>query len=259
MVFVLQSGARKTINTNFDIPSHKNRVQSYQIMGAQNQQNTMVSSSPAADPSCFRVRLAKLCDVPALFHLVNNAYALERATDGPFAFKRGDRYNTQEDVYRDVEESLANEALPEQQRKIKFLVIESNQHGGLLCAAIRLLVVLDGDFFPTMDFGPFAVLPSFQGRRLGVELLRRAESWAREMSIKTLRIEVVNHRSDLFAAAAPGAGPQGTNAPSGFYAKHGFSLVGTAPCDAAHNTDESQLLKPSHFLILEKVLEGGTI
>ena len=109
----------------------------------------------------------------------------------------------------------------------------------------------------TADFGPIAVAPARQGRGIGKALVRAAEEWARTRAgCDRMRIEVVHHRTDLWrAAAAPTAGEEGgAGSASGFYARLGYELVGTAPCDTAHNCGGGQLTRPSHFLVLEKLL-----
>ena len=74
--------------------------------------------------------------------------------------------------------------------------------------------------------------------------MERALGWAKEHRCDSVSIEVVNHRTDLF----DGKG-------GGYYGQLGFNLIGTAPCDAAHNCDESKLTRPAHFLLLHKAVD----
>jgi len=119
------------------------------------------------------------------------------------------------------------------------------------CGCVRVVLRTDdGDGVRAADFGPIAVAPSRQGEGIGAALVRAAEQWARSVGCSCMRIEVVNHRTDLWEAA-PSVGGGGAG---GFYAKMGYEEVAVVPCDAAHNCADGQLTRASHFIVLEKQL-----
>ena len=109
--------------------------------------------------------------------------------------------------------------------------------------------VLRSDDPTAVDFGPFAVSPQFQGRRVGGRLIAQAEVWATGKAATKFLIEVVNHRIDLWDYRC------GVSA--GFYASKACWKVGEMPCDAEHNCDESKVIRPSLFVVLERVLAGA--
>lgn len=65
----------------------------------------------------------------------------------------------------------------------------------------------------SLYFGPFAVNPAFQGRRIGKMMLDEVERIAKERNLKEIKIVVVNLRTDLIS----------------MYKHMGFVQTGTAP------------------------------
>jgi guanine deaminase len=177
-------------------------------------------TSGAGGGACA-LRVAVDDDCAALMRVVNEAYRVEIGDSG-VAFKRFDRYTSVEQVRDDVARA---------QRDRRFVVATDDD--GAIVGCVR--VIVDGE---RADFGPFAVLPSAQGRGIGSALLARVDALARDARCAHIEIEVVNHRTDLLP----------------FYEGRGFERVGTAPCDAEHNCDEAQVTRPSHFVLMRKQL-----
>ncbi len=81
-------------------------------------------------------------------------------------------------------------------------------------------------------FGLLAVSPTRQGRGLGRSLVRAAESFCLARGCRTMTIDVVDGRHELFP----------------FYASLGYEAVGERPFD------DPRLKRPSHFVVMRKVL-----
>lgn len=84
-------------------------------------------------------------------------------------------------------------------------------------------------------FGLLAVAPSRQGQGLGRRLVAAAEAHLRDGRCSIVEILVVNWREDLFP----------------FYARLGYAEAGAAPFP---ESDHERLLRPSHFVVMRKVL-----
>ena len=84
-----------------------------------------------------------------------------------------------------------------------------------------------------IEFGPLAVLPEYGGKGLGKTLINYVIEIAREKSIPTVEITVVNLRTELFT----------------FYEKQGFVRQGTA--EYPH---PEKLTQPCHFVVYRKDL-----
>jgi len=166
------------------------------------------------------IRRARAKDAEAIFTVVNEAYAVEKGDSG-IAFKDADRYPSIEGVQRDI------------RTKAGFFVYEL---GGRVVGCIVSTINDDGCCF----FGPFAVDANFQNRGIASKLLKHMYQWCRQQGVMTVRIEVVNHRTDLFLP------PE-----NGFYGKRGYSYVATEPCDA----ERMKCTRESSFLILEKNID----
>lgn len=210
------------------------------------------------------IREATPNDAAAVFEVVNAAYACERGCDG-LAFKKTDRYTRQQDVLHDI-------CAARTENSVYFVCVDATSESsaerilGCVYARCRRLVSAcpksESDFGPCVDFGPFAVAPNEQGKGIGSSLLNAVSAFALNHDCPRLRIEVVNHRKDLFCMDSEGKDlcsivherSSSSARSTGFYARKGFQLIGTAPCDSEHNCDESQITRPSHFLILEKQL-----
>jgi predicted GNAT family N-acyltransferase len=176
-------------------------------------------------------RHGKVEDLDNIYKLVNRAYELEKGDSG-IAFKKEgkERYNKTEEVFD------ANHS-PE-----SFLILEENTSNGEkemvgVASVTRILKENKGDARIVATFGPFAIAENKRNMGYGTKLLTSIELHsANELGASSLKIEVVNHRSDLFP----------------FYEKRGFVNKGeTRPFE-----DPESLSRDSHFLILEKVLHG---
>mmetsp|Transcript_14469 Transcript_14469/g.41084 ORF Transcript_14469/g.41084 Transcript_14469/m.41084 type:complete len:183 (-) Transcript_14469:203-751(-) len=178
--------------------------------------------------STCKLRQADVPDAQAIYEVVNEAYRVEKGNTG-LAFKKGDRYNSVEEVKSDIEYASSH---PGEQR---FFVLWAEEGATQrIVGCIRIYRAESG----ACDFGPFAVHPSAQGKGHGRAMMAAAEGIARELGCTSLEIEVVNHRTDLLP----------------FYKRAGFEETSTAPCDKAHNCDETQLTRPSHFVRMRKSL-----
>ena len=182
------------------------------------------------------VRSAVRSEASYLFDLVNRAYSVEKGSTG-LAFKAVDRYLSVVEVEEDIAEAAASSAAGG-----RFLVAveptEPTEPPGLPLGCVNVRVSELGGR-RIVGYGPFAVDPAAQGSGVGSALLGAVDAIAVELNSAAVDIEVVNHREDLL----------------GFYGRRGYVAVKTAPCDAAHNCDESQITRPSHFVCLTKRLK----
>lgn len=183
-----------------------------------------------------KVTLRAACedDAAGLFEIVNAAYAVELGDSGR-AFKRNNRYNTVDEILHDIREADDG----------SFITAELSENAGDGTAEGGAEEKLVGCVRSQVDlsqlrgnFGPFAVHPSAQGHGVGTALLDAVHERCRTAGCTHVQIEVVNHRTDLIP----------------YYTARGYQQVGTAPCDAAHNCDESQITRPSHFILLRRDL-----
>mmetsp|Transcript_9495 Transcript_9495/g.29280 ORF Transcript_9495/g.29280 Transcript_9495/m.29280 type:complete len:188 (-) Transcript_9495:46-609(-) len=177
-------------------------------------------------------RPASLEDAPAVFALVNRAYAVEK-DGGSLSFKRGDRYDTCAQVEEDISRALDSPMSSAFWVWFCHDVHDSDSELSTVVGVARLR--FSGS---VCGFGPFAVDPCYQGRGIGSSIIHTIHRLAIEHACSKCAIEVVNHRTDLLP----------------FYSRHGYREIGTAPCDRAHNCDETKLVRPSHFVLLEKDL-----
>jgi ribosomal protein S18 acetylase RimI-like enzyme len=88
----------------------------------------------------------------------------------------------------------------------------------------------------TLYFGPFAVSPAFQGRKIGKRMLAEVERIAREQRVEAIDIKVINLRTDLIA----------------WYSSLGYEEMGTSPYppEAAY-----KLTQPVHFVDMRRMLQ----
>ena len=170
-------------------------------------------------------------DAEQIFSVVNAAYEKEKGNTG-IAFKVGDRLATVECVHMERE--------PHQ-----YLVVtwrgkekEGQREHVVACAGIDQKIAADSTEGERMalNFGPFAVRPDLQCQGIGSTLLEAIDACARFSRASWLEIEVVNHRSDLLP----------------WYEKRGFVTYGQAPLDEEHNCGESNITRPSHFILLRR-------
>eukprot|EP00658_Telonema_sp_P-2_P032912 TRINITY_DN24263_c0_g1_i6.p1 TRINITY_DN24263_c0_g1~~TRINITY_DN24263_c0_g1_i6.p1 ORF type:complete len:246 (+),score=68.26 TRINITY_DN24263_c0_g1_i6:29-766(+) len=166
------------------------------------------------------VRRACAEEADRIFAMVNDAYAVEKGDSG-LAFKTADRYIEVGEVVRDVEEA-------------EFLVAVDTESPEEILGCINVSFTTEPDGAVVGHYGPFAVSPHAQGRGVGTALLAHLNQFCTEKGACRIDIEVVNWRTDL----------------ASFYGKRGYQKVGEAPCDAAHNCDESQVTRPSHFILM---------
>ena len=172
------------------------------------------------------IRDALPSDAAAIFNVVNAAYAIEKGATG-LGFKRGDRYGDISATLVDIDAGRV------------IVAVDRVGKGDIVigCAAPRI----DNTAIPAQcdGFGPFAVATDVQRRGVGNVLLAAVEARCVESGVERINISVVNHRVDLLR----------------WYTARGFAEYGTAPTDAAHNCDASQLTRPSHFILMTKTLD----
>ena len=152
------------------------------------------------------LRQAEETDVERLTALINEVYAPAEGFlyDGP-------RITAQE-----VRERLA---------RGRFLLDVDPEEGVRGC----VYVAITGT---SGYFGLLAVSPSRQQRGLGRSLALAAESFCRSEGCRTMTIDVVNHRHELFP----------------FYASLGYEVAGERPFE------DARLNRAAHFVIMRKTL-----
>jgi GNAT superfamily N-acetyltransferase len=180
---------------------------------------------------------AEMGDADVLFELINAAYALEIGDTG-LAFKRCNRYITVDQLTADLSRACADSADAD-----TFLVARTApaaSGGGVLLGCVRGVHEVDPDGTRVCDVGPFAVSAAQQGGGVGTRLLGALERAAAARGCATMRLSVVNHRTDV----------------QPFYERRGYATVRTSEfLQAMANFDVAALLtRPSHFLIMEKRL-----
>jgi GNAT superfamily N-acetyltransferase len=175
-------------------------------------------------------------DAIIIMRLVNDAYKIEIGNTG-LAFKKIDRYADINQVQDDIE---------------KFDIFLLAELDGKCVGCIggqkrlrqkRFVMNEPTSKLTYVEFGPFATLPRHQSKGVGKMLMNALYAWCRDIGIDRIVIDVVNHRTDLFTE------PNG-----GFYGKRGFKQIGTVECDAEHNCGKSACTRPSHFILLEKMI-----
>jgi drug/metabolite transporter (DMT)-like permease/ribosomal protein S18 acetylase RimI-like enzyme len=145
-------------------------------------------------------------DVPALTALINEAYS---PAEG-FLYE-GPRITTGE-----VRSKLDHG---------RFLL--ERDANGTLRGCVYVTVTGDSGYF-----GLLAVSPTDQGRGLGRSLVKAAESLCRSKGCRSMTLDVVDSRRELFS----------------FYARLGYEVAGERPFD------DPRLNRPSHFVVMRKVL-----
>jgi len=169
-------------------------------------------------------RRAHANDVPALFQLVNRAYSVETGSQG-VSFKNSERFTT----LSEVEDMLK---LPGQEQE---MIVAAASHGD----DVRIFGCIYLEYSEdAVSFGPLAIDDSAQKKGYGSLLMRYAEHTARSRKLPYLRIKVVNWRTDVLP----------------IYEAKGFKTYGTAPYDHSTHCDAAALTRPSHFLLLQKLL-----
>jgi len=154
-------------------------------------------------------------DVPRLMAIVNAAYEVESDPASPVAFKKPglDRLTSDEPLRQAVREGRA-------------LVVVAAE---LPTEPLGVMVYeVAGE---AVHFGPFAVSPALQGRRLGSALLDAVEAVAQRAACRRIDIDVVSTRTDVLPV----------------YLKRGYDRVGERPWV---HTD--MITRPVHYILLSK-------
>jgi GNAT superfamily N-acetyltransferase len=154
----------------------------------------------------FKFRQATEADAESLVPLINRAFEVE------LQFFTSDRI--------DLEETVRH------LRKGTFLIAETE---GQLAGCNYVELRQDSGYF-----GLLSVDPSFQGRGLGRELIKQAESFCRNVGRNVMRIRVLNHRTEL----------------PPFYEKLGYHISRIEEVE-----QEPTARMPYHFIEMEKILE----
>lgn len=129
--------------------------------------------------------------------LINEAYEVESLPESPYSFKNGTRFNP-----------LRNEEL-----KVVFdegRVIKVSDSTTKRIIGVAIWKITENN---TLYFGPFAVSPDMQGKRIGKTILQEIESIAKSNNINEIALSVVNHRTDLIP----------------WYQSLGYQIIDTSP------------------------------
>lgn len=174
--------------------------------------------------SNITVSPAAATDADEIFNVINEAYEVETGDSG-IAFKVTKRL-------LDPFDSGLGDAYSEM-RVIKS-EIKSNDTSQIVGAIVweeMASVAVPGE--KAIYFGPFAVLPTHQGRGVGRLLLNEIDRIAIAKGIKYTEISVVNHRSDLFP----------------IYEKLGYRSVGEGKFP-----DLERVSRPCSFVYMQRVI-----
>ena len=162
----------------------------------------------------------------SLYRLTNEAYAIVEDGSTGSKFKKGPRLSspTEGKLFAGYQDG----------RIFKVTDLESGKIVGM-----TYWEVTSQD---TLYFGPFAVSPDFQGRKVGTLMLAEVERIARERKLIGIDINVVHLRPNLVS----------------WYKDQGYVQTGTSPypVDDLHNTTQ-----PVHFIEMRRLLhyDKGTI
>lgn len=114
-----------------------------------------------------------------------------------------------------------------------FLVCDGD--GGGLDGCVYVEVRADGGYL-----GLVSVAPSRQKAGLGRDLMAAAEDWLRDAGCGVSQLWVLSVRPEL----------------SAWYERMGYRLVRTEPFEAVNPPPTRTLLRPCHFLVMERALTG---
>ena len=104
---------------------------------------------------------------------------------------------------------------------------------GIIIGVVVWKLIENSENEKSLYFGPIAVLPSFQGRGIGRRLLQYIYKIAADLSVSSISIKVINHKTDLVE----------------FYQKLGYEIVGSSEYPFP-----DRLSKPSFFYDMKKNL-----
>lgn len=158
-------------------------------------------------------------DADTLFALINEAYEVESGDTG-VSFKKTKRFMGMDELMPCIDE--------------KRCIVARESGSDKILGAIVWEESKDEDGNTSLHFGPFAVSPAAQGRGVGRALLDAVEALAASRGCAYVKIEVVNHRSDLLG-------------PTNIYEKRGFTVYGEAPFPAPE-----RCTRPCHFVLMRK-------
>lgn len=153
------------------------------------------------------------------YSVINKAYDIETGDSG-VAFKRGKRMDVPLDDY----------FLAAYNEGRMFVVIEK-ETGSIVGATYWHLTDCN-----TIYFGPFAVRPDMQGRKIGKMMINEIERIGREKGVEGIDIRVVNWRTDLIP----------------WYESLGYQQLGTSQWPSA---SVQVLTRPSHFVEMRRSLD----
>lgn len=161
------------------------------------------------------IRIATPEDKAAIFRVVNAAYALESEVNGPVAFKSGNRWDTLDEL-----DTLFNAF------DTQIYVLDAS-------SLLGVAVVRTSSDGASAFLGPLAVDPVSQDRGYGTRLLKYVEEQARAAGIVTMKLVVVDWRTDLL----------------GYYEKFGYRAVGSR-----RRANITTATKPCEFIEYSKIL-----
>ena len=127
----------------------------------------------------------------AIYELVNEAYDIENGENSKYSFKKPNqrRLSSPKDelkVFYDNRQLLKAE-----------LLVDGKWRCAGACAWKIIDIEIDGLSKKSLYFGPFAVKPSYQGRKVGKALMECIDEIAKSNRLGYIDIMCVNHRIDL--------------------------------------------------------------
>lgn len=156
-----------------------------------------------------------------LCRVVNDAYAVETGDSG-YGFKAGLR----------MVDPLDDYFLKGYQEGRILKVVSKPGPGGEIIGVTYWRITDGGNLY----FGPFAVRPDMQGRKVGKLMLQEVERIAREKNLAGIEIKVVNWRTDLIP----------------WYEEMGYQHTEAMPWP--EELDHVLLRKPTYFLCMVRPL-----
>ena len=170
------------------------------------------------------ISTATATDAINIFRVINMAYSVESGDTG-ISFKKTNRLLDPFDSGLDAAYENGS-------------VIKAEWNGEIIGVIVWELVeiVVDEKSCTALYFGPFAVLPSHQKRKVGKRLLDEIDRIAIERGINYIEISVVNHRTDLFP----------------IYERLGYTYCGTGEFP-----DPERITRPCNFVKMRRSLSNS--
>ncbi len=167
-----------------------------------------------------KLAIADASDLPALEHLVNNAYRGENSKKG---------WTTEADLIKGIR--VNEEMLTEMLSHPDAVILKSTADDGTLEGCVYLDI--QGD---RLYVGLLTVSPELQAKGLGKLLLQAGEEYGKQKNLKGVFMKVLTLRPELVA----------------WYERNGYHKTGEAEIFDPHN-DLIRPVQPLEMGILEKI------